>query len=90
MDDLMPLVQQIVPFHMRHNAEPEACDLCIELERLDLLHPHVDATNAGRTALYLWPGVGRWPGAVGPWGSRTWSGGTALGRRWAPRWSTRC
>ena len=49
----MPLVQQIVPFHMRHNAEPEACDLCIELERLDLLHPHVDATNAGRTALYL-------------------------------------
>ena len=53
MDDLMPLIQQIVPFHMRHNAEPEACDLCIELERLDLLHPHVDATNAGRTALYL-------------------------------------
>ena len=30
-----------------------------------------------------------WPGAVGPRGSRTWSG-TALGRRWVPRWSSRC
>ena len=33
--------------------------------------------------------VGRWSGVVGPRGSHTWSG-TALDRRWAPRWSTRC
>ena len=33
--------------------------------------------------------VGRWRRAVGHRGFRTWSG-TGLGRRWAPRWSTRC
>ena len=34
--------------------------------------------------------VVRRSGAVGPRGSLTWSaGGTALGRRWAPRWATR-
>ena len=33
--------------------------------------------------------VGLWSGVVGSRGFRAWSG-TALGRRWAPRWSTRC
>jgi hypothetical protein len=52
-DDLMALVQQIVPFHMTHNAEPEAVDLLLEVERLDLLAQHVDEKNYGRTCLYL-------------------------------------
>jgi RPN1 N-terminal domain len=30
-DDLLTLVQQIVPFHMAHNAEPEAVDLLLEV-----------------------------------------------------------
>ncbi|PRQ49910.1 putative armadillo-like helical protein [Rosa chinensis] len=52
-DDLMELVQQIVAFHMRHNAEPEAVDLLMEVEDLDLLVEHVDKTNFKRTCLYL-------------------------------------
>ncbi|GJN39263.1 hypothetical protein PR202_gb28369 [Eleusine coracana subsp. coracana] len=50
---LMELVQQIVSFHMKHNAEPEAVDLLMEVENLDLLVEHVDATNYKRTCLYL-------------------------------------
>jgi len=53
LNDLLPLVQQIVPFHMRHNAEPEAVDLLLELDQLDLLPPLVDKATVGRTALYL-------------------------------------
>ncbi|XP_030939747.1 26S proteasome non-ATPase regulatory subunit 2 homolog A-like [Quercus lobata] len=51
--DLMELVQQIVAFHMKHNAEPEAVDLLMEVEDLDLLIEHVDSTNFRRTCLYL-------------------------------------
>ncbi|PKA58629.1 26S proteasome non-ATPase regulatory subunit 2 1A [Apostasia shenzhenica] len=53
MDALMELVQQIVSFHMKHNAEPEAVDLLMEVEDLDLLVEHVDSTNYKRTCLYL-------------------------------------
>ncbi|KDO49595.1 hypothetical protein CISIN_1g0026962mg, partial [Citrus sinensis] len=49
----MELVQEIVAFHMKHNAEPEAVDLLMEVEDLDLLVEHVDATNFKRTCLYL-------------------------------------
>ncbi|XP_047337356.1 26S proteasome non-ATPase regulatory subunit 2 homolog A-like [Impatiens glandulifera] len=52
-DDLMELVQQIVAFHMKHNAEYEAVDLLMEVEDLDLLVEHVDSTNYKRTCLYL-------------------------------------
>ncbi|KAJ4850213.1 26S proteasome non-ATPase regulatory subunit 2 A [Turnera subulata] len=53
IDDLMELVQQIVAFHMKHNAEPEAVDLLMEVEDLDLLIEHVDKANFKRTCLYL-------------------------------------
>ncbi|KAL3509311.1 hypothetical protein ACH5RR_028712 [Cinchona calisaya] len=53
IDDLMELVQQIVAFHMQHNAEPEAVDLLMEVEDLDLLVEHGDKTNFRRTCLYL-------------------------------------
>ncbi|XP_052177736.1 LOW QUALITY PROTEIN: 26S proteasome non-ATPase regulatory subunit 2 homolog A-like [Diospyros lotus] len=53
IDDLMDLVQQIIAFHMKHNAEYEAVDLLMEVEDLDLLVEHVDATNYKRTCLYL-------------------------------------
>ncbi|KAJ1387960.1 Proteasome/cyclosome repeat [Sesbania bispinosa] len=53
IDDLMELVQQIVAFHMKHNAEPEAVDLLMEVEDLDILIEHVDKTNFKRTCLYL-------------------------------------
>ncbi|KAI3986286.1 hypothetical protein MKX01_028567 [Papaver californicum] len=53
IEDLMELVQQIVAFHMKHNAEPEAVDLLMEVEDLDLLVEHVDAANYKRTCMYL-------------------------------------
>ena len=51
--DLMGLVDEIIPFHMKHNAEPEAVDLLIEVERLDILAGHVTTANHARTCLYL-------------------------------------
>lgn len=33
VEDLMSLVKQIVPYHMTHNAEPEAVDLLLEVSR---------------------------------------------------------
>ena len=41
-DQLMKLVTQIVPSQMRHHAEAEACDLLMEVERLDILAEFVD------------------------------------------------
>eukprot|EP00898_Chlorokybus_atmophyticus_P005084 jgi/Chlat1/5577/Chrsp369S05360 len=53
VDDLMALVRQIVPFHFKHNAEPEAVDLLLEVESVPLLLEHMDETNYKRTCLYL-------------------------------------
>ncbi|XP_019413576.1 PREDICTED: 26S proteasome non-ATPase regulatory subunit 2 homolog A-like [Lupinus angustifolius] len=53
IEELMELVQQIVAFHMKHNAEPEAVDLLMEVEDLDMLIEHVDKTNFKRTCIYL-------------------------------------
>ncbi|KAK8486481.1 hypothetical protein V6N11_045142 [Hibiscus sabdariffa] len=52
-DDIMELVQQIVAILMKHNAEPEAVDLLMEVEDLELLSGHVDNINFRRTCLYL-------------------------------------
>ncbi|XP_010269892.1 PREDICTED: 26S proteasome non-ATPase regulatory subunit 2 homolog A-like isoform X2 [Nelumbo nucifera] len=62
IDDIMELVEQIVTFHMKHNAEPEAVDLLMEVEDLDLLVEHVDATNFKRTCLYLTSSASYLPG----------------------------
>ena len=50
---LIDLVTQIVPYNMTHNAEAEACDLLIEIERLDLLEEYVDRSAYDRVCLYL-------------------------------------
>ncbi|KAK6134922.1 hypothetical protein DH2020_031342 [Rehmannia glutinosa] len=39
--------------YLQHNAEPEAVDLLMEVEDLDLLVEHVDEANYKRTCLYL-------------------------------------
>jgi 26S proteasome regulatory subunit N1 len=49
----MGLVEQIVPYDMTHNAEPEAVDLLLEVERIDMLEAHADDKNYARTCLYL-------------------------------------
>lgn len=38
---------------MRHNAEADACDLLMEIERLDLLETFVDKDTFPRVCLYL-------------------------------------
>lgn len=53
VEDLLALVKQIVPYHMTHNAEPEAVDLLLEVDQLDQLEGYVDDKNFGRTCLYL-------------------------------------
>lgn len=53
VDDLMELVNQIVPFHVQHNAEPEAVDLLMEVDSLELLVDQIDTPNYNRTCLYL-------------------------------------
>jgi RPN1 N-terminal domain len=64
--DLLYMVQQIVPFHIHHNAEAEAIDLLMEVQRLKLLlslsdpttpttakKVVVDANNYQRICMYL-------------------------------------
>lgn len=53
MKQLMSLAEDIVPYHMTHNAEAEACDLVMEIERLDMLHQYVDEDAFPRVTLYL-------------------------------------
>ncbi len=52
-ENLIKLVQEIVPSQMKHHAEAEACDLLMEVERLDLLDKHVDKASFNRVCLYL-------------------------------------
>jgi 26S proteasome regulatory subunit N1 len=41
VDDLMDLVKQIVPFHVKHNAEPEAVDLLMEVWKHTLFSQNI-------------------------------------------------
>ncbi|PVD33955.1 hypothetical protein C0Q70_05217 [Pomacea canaliculata] len=50
---LLVLAQEIIPYHMGHNAEAEACDLMMELERLDMAMQYVDEQAYPRVCLYL-------------------------------------
>lgn len=53
--DLLGMVDVIVPFHVTHNAEAEAVDLLIAVQRLKKLLEldTVDANNYSRICLYL-------------------------------------
>ncbi|KAK8657303.1 hypothetical protein V6N13_035551 [Hibiscus sabdariffa] len=55
IDDILNLVEQIVAIHMKHNAEPEAVDILMEVDELhnSVLTGNVDSTNFWRTCLYL-------------------------------------
>mmetsp|Transcript_2864 Transcript_2864/g.5371 ORF Transcript_2864/g.5371 Transcript_2864/m.5371 type:complete len:932 (+) Transcript_2864:110-2905(+) len=53
--DLLGMVDVIVPFHISHNAEAEAVDLLIEVQRLEKLKnlDSIDEKNYSRICLYL-------------------------------------
>ncbi|CAM9201393.1 unnamed protein product [Chrysoparadoxa australica] len=55
VQDLMALVDEIVPFHLQHNAEAEAIDLLVEVQCLKKLLDltYVDEKNYHRICLYL-------------------------------------
>lgn len=52
---LVEEARNIVPYHMQHNAEAEACDLLMEMEQLDMLTKEncVDNDAYERVCLYL-------------------------------------
>ncbi|GMT25054.1 hypothetical protein PFISCL1PPCAC_16351, partial [Pristionchus fissidentatus] len=52
-EQLLVLARDIIVHHMKHNAEVEACDLLIEIEKLDLLINFVDEADHQRVCLYL-------------------------------------
>lgn len=53
-EQLELLVKEIVPYHVRHNAEAEATDLLMEIERLDLIDQYVTEDDiCQRVCLYL-------------------------------------
>jgi 26S proteasome regulatory subunit N1 len=53
--DLLKMVYVIAPFHLTHNAEAEAVDLLIEVQRLKFLLTldSIDENNYQRICLYL-------------------------------------
>eukprot|EP00124_Ichthyophonus_hoferi_P001063 Ihof_evm3s49 gene=Ihof_evmTU3s49 len=53
VERLVALAEEIVPYCMRHNAEAEACDLLMEIERVDLLEKYVEKEDYPRVCLYL-------------------------------------
>ncbi|TSK67161.1 26S proteasome non-ATPase regulatory subunit 2 [Bagarius yarrelli] len=52
-ETLLKLVKEIVPYNMGHNAEHEACDLLMEIERLDMLDTYIDENAYAKVCLYL-------------------------------------
>lgn len=61
-DDLLGLVHTIVPFHFKHNAEPEAIDLLMETSAIDSLR------TSGLVDKLNYSGVR--PNQMGRWGGR--------------------
>ncbi|EAY05460.1 Proteasome/cyclosome repeat family protein [Trichomonas vaginalis G3] len=51
--DINPLVDQISKYYMTHNDEPDACDLLLELNRLEDIVPLVDEESHNRVCTYL-------------------------------------
>lgn len=50
---LLGLAKLLVPYLMSHNTEAEACDLLMEIEKMDMLLEFVDATVYTRVCSYL-------------------------------------
>ena len=53
IDDLLFLVDMIIPHFMKNHEEPEAVDLLMEVESLDRLLIFTTDSNYERVALYL-------------------------------------
>ncbi len=47
------MVKEILPYDIKHNAEAEACDLLLEVDKLDWIKDYVNEDNHSRVCLYL-------------------------------------
>jgi|Transcript_83238 26S proteasome regulatory subunit N1 len=52
-EELLALVDEIVPFNMKHNAEVDAIDLLCEVDRIGMITNLCDDTTFSRVCLYL-------------------------------------
>lgn len=52
-DDLLALSLKIVPYFLKHNAEADAVDLLMEIEKIEYLPEYVDANTFARVCLYM-------------------------------------
>lgn len=50
---LLPLIKDIIEFDCKHHAEIQACDMLMEIDRLELLPQHIDNSTYQRICLYL-------------------------------------
>eukprot|EP01083_Nonionella_stella_P080636 221681_1 len=53
VEHLYPYIREVVEFHMKHNAEADACDLLMEVDNLEWLPSLVSVDIADRVCLYL-------------------------------------
>lgn len=52
--ELISEAHVIVPYHMQHNAEAEACDLLMEMEQLELLTSQDYVDKVKETLVRVW------------------------------------
>eukprot|EP01028_Stygiella_incarcerata_P010811 TRINITY_DN580_c0_g1_i1.p1 TRINITY_DN580_c0_g1~~TRINITY_DN580_c0_g1_i1.p1 ORF type:complete len:911 (-),score=238.68 TRINITY_DN580_c0_g1_i1:1084-3702(-) len=54
LDELLErIVDEIVPYYMTHNGEVDACDLLIDVERLDKIVAFCDESNFNKVGSYI-------------------------------------
>ncbi|KAL0478269.1 26S proteasome subunit Rpn1 [Acrasis kona] len=53
VEDLLELTKKLIPSMIKNNAEPEACDLLLEIERPKLIIDYSEPTNYKRICDYL-------------------------------------
>lgn len=53
MENLIVRIETAVSFNMQNNAEIQACDLLMDIDRLDLIDKHLDSSNSFRVCHYL-------------------------------------
>ncbi|CAG0923795.1 unnamed protein product [Notodromas monacha] len=56
-EKLLSLTNEVVPYHLQHNAEAEACDLAMEIERLDVIEKYIDNATYPRSGALLACGI---------------------------------
>ena len=53
VEDLVRLVDEIIPFNMKHNSEADACDLLMEVQQLEKIKKFINKDNYARVCRYL-------------------------------------